>query len=210
VLPRRQDADESNQCLARGQGGSDRATGLFHRSNYQKILIIKVMPKKEKKVIEKKEKKVEGFVVKKYTLLKIADWLSNIIRNPGSENESKIPFALHGPDSRSRNKIHRIIVERAKEVEDQRMELVKKHAKKNDNDEPMFDEATGKFDIIDMVKFNEEFLVLMNEESVFDILPSNSQDWRIVKDIFLNRLKSEMTVEDTIVYEEVCQAFEAI
>jgi hypothetical protein len=176
------------------------------------------MSKKEIKVAAKKpvakpkaaENKVDAFVVKKYTLLKIGDWLANVIIAPGSENERKYPLALHGSEARARNKVRKIILERADQVEDERIALVEKYAKKGEDGKAVLDPKTDRYEIEDRENFNKEFLELMSETTSFDILPSNRAEFMIVKDIFINRMKSEMTVDDTNVYEEVCQAFEAI
>lgn len=169
------------------------------------------MAKKNKASAAPKKSAVKAFTIKKYALLKIADWLANIIRNPGSETESKIPLALHGPEARARNNIRKVILERASATEDQRMEIVKKYVEKDkETGEPKLNPTTGRFDLLEPAKFNDEFMTLMMEQTSFDILPSNVGDWAIVKELMTTRFKSELTVEDTTVYEDVCQAFEAI
>lgn len=164
-------------------------------------------PKPEAKKAEKENEK--AVVVKKFLLLQFAEWLSTTIINAGDpEKERKIPFALHGPKARARNHIHKTILERAKVVEEERMDLVKKYAVLDKNGELILDEKTGRYQIDDKKKeaFDKDFLDLMKEKTAFDILPSNQHDWRIVRDIFLNELRSDFTVDDGMVYEEICEA----
>lgn len=166
--------------------------------------------KKEKAVAKSGDRKV---VLKNYTLLKFTDWLTYITRNPGDpDRETKVPFALHGPISRARLHVQREIFDAARAIESERMEIVKKYAKKDEKTgEPIFKQDTQRYDMENDEKFNDEFLALMQKDREF-VLDTKQKlaDWQLVKDLFVNGLKSEMTVEDTVIYEEICHALEAM
>ena len=174
------------------------------------------MAKKEIKKVEapvvEKKKKDRTFVVNKFILhnKKLSDWLIYVIKDSGSPAERRTPLSLHSQEARSRNRILKIVIEGEKEVEEQRMELIKTHSKLDKDKNPIYNEAEKRFEIKDIEKFNTDFLTLMKEDYIFDVLPSTVQDFKVVKELFVDKFKSDLSVEDTVAYEELCQAFENI
>jgi len=171
------------------------------------------------KKIEKKDS-IKGFTIQKGELMYLGKWITHVItRNDegivktvrGQDGQQYPPaLFLHGAEARSRNKINALLNQRAKEIETERMEVIKKFAK--------VDPKTKELLVVDgayqfgekQESFEKEFDILMSEETTFDILPSNSDDWKTVKNLFLNKMKSDLSVPETDIYESICVAFEAI
>lgn len=152
--------------------------------------------------------------VKNFALVQMAKWLSVIVTNPGDPEKTRtVELALHGPKARARNKIHKLIVDRAQAVEQERMAIVRRYAKDVDpkTGDPVTNPETGRYDLDETKRpdFEKEYMDLMSELSVFDVLPSNQADWRVARAIIVDELKSELTVEDGVLYEDVCAALEA-
>lgn len=162
----------------------------------------------EKKKVEKKSD-VKALVLKKYHLKKLIDWLTFIVRNPGTPEQVTFPFSLHGPRARVRNRVTMLIQKAYDGVETERLALCDEFGKKDEDNKPVMTE-TGSFEIEDREAFDKAFTELMDEDIAFDILPSTENDWNVVKNIVIADLRTDMTFHEGIIYEEVCTAFEKI
>lgn len=139
--------------------------------------------------------------IKNYLIIPLAKWLMD--------------QALPGRMSRARNRFLAVMRPRFEEIESTRLELGKKHAKKDDKENPIEIEEDGvkRFDMTDEGReaFKKEYLDYVNEESVFDITPANEGDMKLVAQIVLN---TGETFTDTpeapraTQYDEWCKAFE--
>ena len=123
---------------------------------------------------------------------------------------------LHGQRARARNRIVKLIGEKAVMIEKERMIILGKYSKKTKDGEletkeveDVFGKKTRQYVIADQEKFNKQYQSLIDEDAVFDLLPSNREDFKIAKEIVLN-LNVEMDFNQTDVYEQVCSAFEKI
>lgn len=165
-----------------------------------------VSMKKEK---SKKKDGVKALEIKKYVLKQFIKWLTIIRKLDPAGNPIEFAFALHGPKTRARNQIVRILNENYDRVEGERVALCEEHSKKGKDGKPKMTE-TGSYDVIDREKFDKAFEELMDENIVIDILPSTEGAWMTIKDLVLNGLRTEMSYPEGIMYEEVCQALEQI
>ncbi len=129
------------------------------------------------------------------------NYISGNFAQPGT------PLQLHGQESRSRAKFLRLIESHIKNTDEGQQEIVARHAKKDKDKKPIKTE-TG-FSINNMDKFNKEYEVFMNEKAVIDVLPSNKEILRTIKEMFLN-LKREFSVDEGKIYDEVCEIFEQL
>lgn len=172
-----------------------------------------------RKILLKKEsKKGDSFSLRAELLPNLLIWLKWIIKNPGSAEQTNVPLPLHGPDARARNRFFTMVELRVKETEVLRTEILNKYAKKDKKGEvimtpsenPMRPEPRHSFTPENEAKAEKELVELFNSLIIFDVLPSNKDDFKAMKDIFLNKLRSEFSTEDSIIYEEICQSFEKL
>lgn len=159
----------------------------------------------------KKEKAngVKCITFKKYTINKMLDWLTMVVVNPGTPQQSTYPLALHGTKARSRNKIVRILREEYESIEADRLALCDEFCEKDEEGKAKMTEA-GTYVIPpeNQVAFDDAFAKLMSEETTFDLLPSTQNDWMVVRVIILTELRTEMAFAESAMYEDVCVAFE--
>lgn len=109
--------------------------------------------------------------------------------------------------SRARFRVITILLDRASANEDARMELVKKHGKKDSDGK--VGEENGKFVLEDENAFQAEYEAFVKEDAVFDVLPSNEADFDAVRGIVENTdekfsANSRPTYRDL---EEITEAF---
>lgn len=113
---------------------------------------------------------------------------------------------LHSKEAIARNRIVEIISEKVKQLEKDRMSLIEKYGERDKENNLIIitDEETKKthYKLKDKEKFNEDFKALLDTEIIFDILPSNRDYWKTVKNIWENT-KVEMDIETTTFYEEI-------
>lgn len=125
---------------------------------------------------------------------------------------------LHGPASRARTRFIKLIMDRVKEVDEQRIVIAKEHSKNKDGkvifidkDGKKCDENTegGHFDVKDMEKFYEEWNNYLNEEYLIDVTTANNEIINGVKAIVLNT-NDEFSGREAIRYDEWCETFEEV
>lgn len=144
---------------------------------------------------EKKQKeKTTSFEVKGYHLKPLKLWLD-------------IP--MHREKAIARNKIVKLINEKLNEYEENRLLLVKEYAKKDAEGEAIMTEDGENYEMDDLKGFVEAFGVIKNAPVIFDLLPSNRNEWRTIRDI-IKKTDIEMDVITTEFWEEVTSAMEKI
>lgn len=144
--------------------------------------------------------------IKNKYLIGLASWL----------NEQILPGKL----SRERSRFIEILSEQLQRVEKDRIELVKKYAKKDDKEQPIVEDS--KYVIEDEVSFNKEYDELINEEFMIDITPSTELRYAIIKKMVIDTdYKFGPKLEDSDAekmakirqmqdYEKWCECFENI
>lgn len=144
---------------------------------------------------------MEPLKLKNYLLIPLAKWLM----------DQELP----GRMSRSRNRFLDIIRPRFEEIENTRLELGKKHAKKDEKGNPIEIEQDGvkRFDMTDEGReaFRKDYTEYINEESVFDVTAANEADMKVVAKVVLETdEKFSDAPENPIAthYSEWCTAFE--
>lgn len=145
-----------------------------------------------------------------------------------------VGMSLAGNDSRQRTRFIELIYPRIKEIEEELKAVdkeVKDKAKKDGKGElvrlnerqkvgadgKVVMDKDGKpvmewdLDISpeDLQKINDDLEKYMDEEFVIDVLDSNKEKVRIVKQIILNT-DHKFTGRDAIIYNQWCEAFEAV
>ncbi len=117
---------------------------------------------------------------------------------------------LHGQEARSRNRVAKIFQAKFAALEEERMKLLEKYAKKDEKTKQMILDKTGKnYEMEDLPAFSKEYEEALGEDAIFDLLPSTRPDFVNAKKIVLAWAKP-LTVAETDTYEEICQAFEKI
>lgn len=117
---------------------------------------------------------------------------------------------LHGQESRSRNKIANLLKGTINECEKERIILVEKFAEKDDKGKPKLDAEGQHYLMSDNKGFEKEFKELTtNSKFIIDVLPSNKQDVKIVKNIILNTQK-DFNYEQGEIYSAICGKLESI
>ncbi|WP_078430489.1 DUF1617 family protein [Alkalihalobacterium alkalinitrilicum] len=112
---------------------------------------------------------------------------------------------LGGKASRMRTRFIKILNERLKEVEEFRIELLEKYAKKDDEGKAILTE--GSYELDDLETFNKEYADLMDEEFIIDETESKREMLTHVKRILENTEK-EFNGADAFAYDRWCETFE--
>jgi len=134
---------------------------------------------------------------------------------------------LHGKASRARTRFVKMISERAKEIEEQRQEMLIKYAEKKkkknkegkkiempilytkDDKETTNQQEGVRYKLKDVKGYNKELLEYLQEDYVIDVTPATSDTIYEVRDIVLNT-KAEFSGVMASRYDEWCEAFENI
>jgi len=126
---------------------------------------------------------------------------------------------LHGNESRSRTRFIKIISDRVKELDEERIRIAKEYSK-NDKGEIEYITKDGKkttdgkvqnasFDIKDIDSFMKEWEEYLNEDYIIDVTSANNDIINGVKSILLNT-NEEFEGREAVRYDEWCEAFESI
>lgn len=116
---------------------------------------------------------------------------------------------MHREKAIARNKIVKLIDEKLNEFEENRLALVKDYAKKDAKGELMMTEDGENYEMNDLKGFIEAFSIVKDGPVIFDLLPSNRNEWRTVRDI-IKKTDIEMDVLTTEFWEQVTGAMENI
>lgn len=120
-----------------------------------------------------------------------------------------IDVPLHSEQAVARNRISKLIKEKFDEFEADRLDLIEKYAKRDDKNEKMLDEEGKNYILADIEGFDRDWELLRENVAVFDILPSNRQYWRTIRDVVKNT-KVEMDIETTDTWEEIMETLKNI
>lgn len=147
--------------------------------------------------------KIKGLVLKNYQV-KITHSLLF------TDSTNKKPLFLHGVQARARNKFFQIIEPHINYIESERIKIITTYAKKEKGDKVMTNEK-GEVEWLKggLEGFKKEYNVLINKEFVIDVIPSNRETLKQVRDILLN-LKTEFSPVEGRAYDLICQSFERI
>lgn len=144
--------------------------------------------------------------IKNKYLIGLANWL----------NEQDLPGKL----SRERNRFVETLSEAFQEVEKERMKLIEKHSKKDENEKPIIKD--NRYELKNDEEFNKEFLELMDDEFLLDMTPVNQLRIKMMKNIILEtdykfgpketdsdqeKIAKIRQMQD---YDKWCEAFETI
>lgn len=147
---------------------------------------------------DKKENKVKSLVLSNGQVRVLSGWLG--------ENTDGTPLMLHGSESRARTRFYVLIQPRLKEIEEGRLELANKYAKKDKEGKIELDE--DKNIVLDkQEEYTKDFTELLSEDFVIDILPSNEGTLKVIKEMVIN-LKREFDLPGGMVHNRVCEIFE--
>ncbi len=120
-----------------------------------------------------------------------------------------LDIPLHGEERRARSKFSEILRTILLEQEGVRMDLVKKHAKKDKSGEAIVGEDKNfDFDSDGLAKFTEEYRTYLDEEVTLDILPSNQNMFATVKKILNESTKNYDTKEGEM-FDKILDKFDA-
>ena len=136
-----------------------------------------------------------------------------------------IKLKLHGKQSRARSRFVKMITERVREIDEERIILAEKHAEKDKDGKIIYltvkkdkdgkdIETTNKQEaasvkIADFSAFNKDYADYLNENMIFDVTPETQETIYGVRDILLNT-EEEFEGVMAMRYEEICSAFENI
>ena len=120
-----------------------------------------------------------------------------------------LDYPMHGEAVRARAKFLKLISPQIREIAEERSRLRKELAEKDEKGEPKMKEGGKEFDLTpdNEKKFKEDFLVLLNEDYIVDILPSNKAAIKEAKKL-LEKTTREVLTEDGMIYDAVLDAFE--
>ena len=126
---------------------------------------------------------------------------------------------LSGKVSRSRTKFIQLIADRIKELEEERLKICEKFSEKKkvkgeevivyigkDGKDTTVAEGSN-FKIKDIEGFNKEYVAIMSENFIFDILPSTTDLIKDIKNVVLNT-STQFKGPDAAVYNQLCEIFE--
>lgn len=143
--------------------------------------------------------------VKRRHLATLVDWLS---------------LPLHGKEARARNRVVRTFVEAAQQLDEDRLEIIKRFADLDaDGNLQVIDEEFAPGKTRKVYKFKSpkerdaaevEINEMKDEEFKLDITQANADDIAVARNLILNRVAEQFTFtfDETEVYDTVCAAFE--
>lgn len=121
-------------------------------------------------------------------------------------------FKLIGKLSRQRSKFLKILEERIKEIEEDRISLIHEYAKKNEDgltSQTEIDEnGNEKFVMDDMISFDKEYKILQSEELIISRTPENDSMLNAIYDMVLDSQK-EYGGQEALVYDRWCEIVES-
>ena len=119
-----------------------------------------------------------------------------------------LELPLHGADARKRNQFVALLRAPLLAIDDERAKIMKEYAEKDEKGEPKIKEGNV-YDLTpeNMQKANKEYLDLLNEDFVLDVLPSTQPIIEEAKKLLANTTR-EMDMREGALYDEVMSAFE--
>jgi hypothetical protein len=143
---------------------------------------------------------MEALKLKNRHLIPLGNWLATL--------------ELSGSDSRKRTRFVVALQGRLDEMEKERIKLAEKYCKKNNKGKPkMKKDASGQqvydFSKENRDKFANEMNEYFEEDYVLDVLDSNKEELKAIKDVVLNT-EEKFSGRQATEYDEWCEAFEAL
>ncbi len=121
-----------------------------------------------------------------------------------------LPVFMHGPVARSRVRFMKLVGPRADENEKFRIELCEKYSEKGKDGKAKLikdDQGFDRYDIKDQEALDKEYQEYLDEPFIIDILPSNKEDIRLIKQHILNS-ELDLDFAESVAYTEICDALE--
>lgn len=131
-----------------------------------------------------------------------------------------LALPLHGKEARSRNRFVRQLHAGIAQLEEDRLEIIKRYAELGEDgelqviDEQFAPNATRKVykfkDNDERQKAEKEIDEMKEELFKLDITPANSDDFVVARNLILDRVGADFqfTFAETEVYDAACEAFE--
>ncbi|MRG87012.1 DUF1617 family protein [Salinibacillus xinjiangensis] len=113
-------------------------------------------------------------------------------------------LSLKGKQSRHRTKFIKLLNERVKEVEEQRIELAKEHSKVDEGGEPIIN--GNQFELKDVEEFQKELKELFDEEMVIE--GGDYQGMLKTVQKVLEECDKEFSGQEAFTYDYICEQFE--
>lgn len=113
---------------------------------------------------------------------------------------------MHGVIARARNKVVSVIGKKAEEVESERIKLIEKYSKKGTDGKS--EVAEGHYVMENLESFQKEYIEVLGVETEFDITET-LPEFRVIREE-VNNSRKEFDVQETVIYEEICEAFKKI
>lgn len=110
-----------------------------------------------------------------------------------------------------RTRFVRLLNEKLQLLEEERMQLIKEHSRKDENGNPIVIEKDGKqvYDVVNIDEFNQAYARLLNEEVYIDQNMERKQMLESVKDSVLN-CGIEFKGQKALEYDNWCEIVEQI
>lgn len=119
-----------------------------------------------------------------------------------------LSLPLPGQAARARNRFILAFNKQITAIEDRRLALLKQHGDLDDKGELQIDTASGNFKLKDKEAFHKDYDALMREEYAAPCVGNALVDFRGAYGI-LKDLPTQLSVEETTIYDEIMTAFEA-
>ncbi len=118
---------------------------------------------------------------------------------------------LKGKESRLRTRFVKLLIERQNLIEEEHQQLIIQYSNLDENGFPKIIERDGQkmYDVVDIISFNREYNILLNEEFVIDESEERKEMLLLIKDIILDCDKT-FKGEEAIRYDRYCQIVEDI
>jgi hypothetical protein len=121
-----------------------------------------------------------------------------------------LTLELKGKQSRMRTRLCKILAERLKQVEEERMDLIEMYSDKDDNGKPkvVVDQGRSVYSLNDKVAFDNEYRTLLEEEFIV----SGEENREIideVKEVVLN-VDMSFKGEKALIFDRWCEILEGM
>ncbi len=124
-----------------------------------------------------------------------------------------LDLSVEAKIARSRDRFLKSVYNRLEEIEIERKKILLSLAKKDDKGMPLIIERDGEkiYDLSpeNLMEFQKQYMELLKEDFIVDILPSNQQDVATAKELVFN-IERSFNIQEGKLYSEICESFEAI
>lgn len=131
------------------------------------------------------------------------------LKNRHAKNLTKwLDIPLHGAVARQRARFVAFLKVKEDEIEKGRLALCEELCDKDEQGKAIMENNRYKFDPEALKKFTDEYEKSLEEPFIIDILDSNKEMLKQVKDLIINS-KNQMGTAESQAYDEVCLILEA-